>query len=342
LKKKTGESAVIRFGGALAFFLALTILSAKAQTLQSFDVQARPFEQFRIGSDEKQFGPLEFVGGLEMTGGSRDFGAWSGITVSPNQADFVGVLDTGFWIDGQILRSETGAPVGLSARLQEILNKTGSPIKQKWQADAESIARKGDEFLVGFERAHRIDTYKVDASGTYIFQNTSDPNVPLFELRSNRGFEGIGVAPKGTPLSGALVGISEKSLDKNKNIMGFLRNDDGSSFEFSVVRTGEFDITDLGFLPNGNLITLERRFNIASGIAMRLRHFKANEIMADATIDGEILLEADMLYQIDNMEGLSITTDGDGTPRLTIISDDNHSLFQRNLLLEFRLTGSLN
>jgi hypothetical protein len=75
---------------------------------------------------------------------------------------------------------------------------------------------------------------------------------------------------------------------------------------------------------------------------MRLRHFKANEIMADATIDGEILLEADMLYQIDNMEGLSITTDGDGTPRLTIISDDNHSLFQRNLLLEFRLTGSLN
>ena len=51
------------------------------------------------------------------------------------------------------------------------------------------------------------------------------------------------------------------------------------------------------------------------------------------------MLEADLLYQIDNMEGLAITTDPDGTPRLTIVSDDNHSILQRNLLLEFRLVG---
>lgn len=330
------------FRAACAALMVFATTLANAQEIQSFEVKARTIEQFKIGSTEKQFGPLEFVGGLEMTSGSRDFGAWSGITISPNQADFYGVLDTGFWIDGEIQRSDAGAPVGLSANLQEITNAAGQTITQKWQADAESITRKGDMLLVGFERAHRIDTYKVEPAGGYTFQGTSAPNVPLYELRENRGFEGIGIAPEATPLRGALVGISEKSLDKNKNIMGFVRNGDGSSFEFSVTRSGEFDVTDMSFLPDGDIIILERRFNIASGIAMRLRHLKADGIKAGATVDGKILLEADMLYQIDNMEGLSITTDKNGIPRLTIISDDNHSLFQRNLLLEFRLTGNLN
>ncbi len=333
---------MIKFNGATACFLALMIAPAMAQSVQSFEVKARSIEQFKIGSDQKTFGPLEFVGGLEMTGGSRDFGAWSGISVSANQIDFIGVLDTGFWIDGKILRDDGGKPTGLSANLQEITNAAGIPITRKWQADAESITRKGDLIVIGFERAHRIDTYKIEPDGSYSFQSTSAPNVPLYELRDNRGFEAIGFAPLQTALNGALVGISEKSLDKDKNIMGFVRNVDGRSFEFSVVRSDEFDITDLGFLPDGDLIILERRFNIESGIAMRLRRLNASEIKPNSTVDGDVLLEADMLYQIDNMEGLSITTDQDGTPRLTIISDDNHSLIQRNLLLEFKLNETVN
>ena len=36
---------------------------------------------------------------------------------------------------------------------------------------------------------------------------------------------------------------------------------------------------------------------------------------------------------------MMFATDPDGTPRLTLISDDNLSILQRNLLLEFRLVG---
>ena len=32
-----------------------------------------------------------------------------------------------------------------------------------------------------------------------------------------------------------------------------------------------------------------------------------------------------------------VSTDADGTSYLTLVSDDNHSILQRNLLLEFRL-----
>ena len=104
-------------------------------------------------------------------------------------------------------------------------------------------------------------------------------------------------------------------------------------------RIGEFDITDGDFLPGGDMILLERRFNMSDGVAMRLRRIHGADIEKGATVDGEILLEADLLYQIDNMEGLSVTIDPDGTPRLTLVSDDNHSILQRNLLLEFRLIG---
>ena len=55
------------------------------------------------------------------------------------------------------------------------------------------------------------------------------------------------------------------------------------------------------------------------------------------TIDGPVLIEADMNYQIDNMEGLSVHRAADGTLVLTLISDDNFSIIQRTLLLQFTL-----
>ena len=44
-----------------------------------------------------------------------------------------------------------------------------------------------------------------------------------------------------------------------------------------------------------------------------------------------------MSYQIDNMEGLDVWRRGDGALIVSIISDDNHSILQRNLYLEFKL-----
>jgi hypothetical protein len=44
-----------------------------------------------------------------------------------------------------------------------------------------------------------------------------------------------------------------------------------------------------------------------------------------------------MRYQIDNMEGLSIHVDSAGDTVLTLISDDNFSILQRTVLLQFKL-----
>jgi hypothetical protein len=50
-----------------------------------------------------------------------------------------------------------------------------------------------------------------------------------------------------------------------------------------------------------------------------------------------VLIEADMGYAIDNMEGIDVVPGPEGTPHLILVSDDNGNLFQRSVMLEFRL-----
>jgi hypothetical protein len=58
-----------------------------------------------------------------------------------------------------------------------------------------------------------------------------------------------------------------------------------------------------------------------------------------ALVDGAELIFADMAYQVDNMEGLSVHRAADGALVLTVISDNNFSPLQRTLLLQFTLAG---
>ena len=109
--------------------------------------------------------------------------------------------------------------------------------------------------------------------------------------------------------------------------------------QFSVKRRDRYDVTDGAFLPNGDLLLLERRFELATGIGMRIRRIEGTNIRPGAVVDGEILMEAGLGYQIDNMEGLDVIAEADGSVRIIVTSDDNHSMLERNLMLEFRLSA---
>ena len=114
-------------------------------------------------------------------------------------------------------------------------------------------------------------------------------------------------------------------------------------FRSHVAHRDDFAVTDACFLPDGDLLILERRFRWTRGIAMRLRRIPAAALLPGHVADGEILLEADGGYDIDNMEGLAVDRAPDGGTILTLISDDNRSWFQRTVLLRFRLapTGAI-
>jgi len=52
-------------------------------------------------------------------------------------------------------------------------------------------------------------------------------------------------------------------------------------------------------------------------------------------IDGPVILFDDHLLQIDNLEGMSLRELPTGEVLITLVSDNNHSLLQRTLLLQF-------
>jgi len=130
--------------------------------------------------------------------------------------------------------------------------------------------------------------------------------------------------------------IAERSLDQAGNHRGWILGGPRAG-TFALVRSDDFDVTDAAFLAGGDLLVLERRYALFAGPAIRIRRIAAADLLPDTTVDGRIMVQADMGYQIDNMEGMALRPGAAGETRILLISDDNKSLLQRTILLEFAL-----
>ena len=90
-------------------------------------------------------------------------------------------------------------------------------------------------------------------------------------------------------------------------------------------------------LASGELLILERKFSWISGLDIRIRRIALGSVAPGAVIDGPSIFEADLGQEIDNMEGIDAHVTPDGKTVLTMVSDDNFSPIQRNLILQFTL-----
>lgn len=327
---------------ALVVAAALVAWGAKpshtGSPVETVAVQSRPIGQFKIGSAERRFGRLEFQGGLELWSGDPRFGSMSSFRFFEPGKKFIGVEDTGYLYSGSLEHAADGSPSGVSQyRYRSIAEFEQHGEDDKWETDAEGTAIDGNRLLISFERDHRITQYRTDPQTlqTSVVGNIAFL-VPRNELRRNRSFETIAIAPKTNPRAGMMVTVTEKSLDRDGNIFAAVLNGPEKGV-FKVLRRDNFDPTDGAFLPNGDFLLLERSFSIADGIGMRLRRIPGDRLKKGALADGEILLSADMGYQIDNMEGLDVWKRADGATMVSMVSDDNQSLLQRSIYLEFRL-----
>jgi hypothetical protein len=326
-------------GGVL--LAAITLLPAAAQDAAPMTaaITAYPIENFAIGGSETRFGALEFAGGFTMTSPNRNFGALSSFRfLDGTGTRFAAVADTGFFITGSVMRDHvTFAPNGFSTlTFQELPDLEGRISNAKWETDSESLDVEGDQVVIGFERRHRLTVFPFADGSLGAPAGMLDFLISADELRGNRGFETLARAPVSGPLEGALVAVSEKSIDAEGNIYAAILSGPKKGI-FKIARSDEFDITDGDFLPDGDLMILERSYGMAQGVRMRIRLIDKNALQAGATVEGAILIEADMTSQIDNMEGLDAWQAPDGTTRVSLVSDDNKSILQRNLYLEFVL-----
>lgn len=301
------------------------------------EIRSYPIRNFKIGSTEARFERLEFVGGLELRSALDHFGSMSGFRYVVPGREFIGVTDSGFWYHGTLERNDEGVPTGIGGfSMQPIVDASGAVNDEKWHTDAEGLAVQGREVTVSFEREHRIAIFDLAPAKMGAPDRTVPFLVPAYELRRNKGFEAIAYSPEDSALEGARIAITERSIDKQGNIFAAILEGPQKGI-FKVKRRGTFDITACTFLADGSLLLLERSFNMAEGVKMRLRQVETASIAKGRTIDGSILFEADLNFQIDNMEGLDAWVDEQGRQRIALVSDDNHSILQRNLYLEFIL-----
>lgn len=303
------------------------------------EIHSKVISTFLPHSGETKFGALEFLGGLHLSSSNALFGANSAIRLQPDQRHFVSVLDTGHWLTGTVERDAQGHLAGISnAAITPMRDRLGQTHEGKGAMDAESVALRGDKVLVGFEGNHRVDIYPNPGFEMSAAVGSLPLLMPRNRLRSNRSLEALMIAPPASPIAGAAVVVTERSLDADGNMLAAIL-DGPHQGAFSVRHYDDFDVSDGVFLPDGDLLLLERRFDLAYGIGMRLRRIAGADIKPGAVVDGQVIFQADADNEIDNMEGIDAFRAADGTIHLIMVSDDNHSILQRNLILEFRLIG---
>lgn len=306
-----------------------------AELPAKIEIQATPITSFEPRDASRQrFGALEYRGGLVLTSPYRQFGGISAIRVATDGATFLAVSDIGRWWRGRIVYDGT-RPAGIAdAEMAPLLGADGKPLGARRWYDSESLALDGGIAYVGIERVDQIVRFDI---GRFGLTARGQPIATKFpKLPYNKSLECLEFVPKPLPLAGTLIVVTERGLDADGNLLSFLIK--GTNFgNFTVKRSDDFDVSDCALLPGGDLLILERRYSPWRGVAMRIRRIAMASIKPGAVVDGEMLIYADMGFQIDNMEGLSVHRAADGNLVLTLVSDDNFSLLQRTILLQFTL-----
>lgn len=300
-------------------------------------VEARPLTAFRRGDpSEVTFGSLRFRGGLILTSPFRHFGGLSALRVDADGEGFLAASDKGHWFAGKFIY-RNGRLAGLrDVVAAPMLGDDGNPITARGWYDSESLARDGTAVYVGLERVHRILKFDFGEGGLAARGHSIAVPPALRTLPRNKGIEALAMVPQGQPLAGTLLAISERGLDADGHIKGFLIGGPAPG-AFAIRQTDYYDISDATLLPDGGLLLLERKFSLRGGIGVRIRRLALAEVAPGAVLDGPTLFEADLGYEIDNFEGLDAHQTADGETVLTLISDDNFSFLQRTLLMQFTL-----
>ncbi|WP_245309039.1 esterase-like activity of phytase family protein [Bradyrhizobium retamae] len=302
----------------------------------SIDVNARPLQSFDTRDRSRvRFGELEFRSGLILTSRFRGFGGLSGLRLDPKGERFIAISDKGGWFTGRIVykgREMTGLD---DVEASPVLGPDGKPITSRGWYDTEALALDGSLVYVGLERVNQILRFDFAKGFTRAHGELIQLPLGVRKLPYNKGIEALVLVPKGLPLAGTLIAISERGLDAQGNITAFLI---GRTLGlFSIRRSDNFDVSDAVLLPSGGLLLLERKFSWLGGVGIRIRRIALASIAPGAVIDGPVIFEADLGSEIDNLEGIDAHVTPEGETVLTLVSDDNFSMIQRNLLLQFAL-----
>ena len=318
-------------------FVALFAQPALAVDVTVTSAQVTRFKG--VGLDEP-IGPLIFRGGLTLQSQDDMFGGLSSVAMTGPDQNVAFVSDRGQFVSGKLAYDQDDRLLSLiGVTMDPIQNSGGAPLPRQYARDAEgmdTVFRDGmpAAVRVSFENLTRVADFAItDGRPGGPAREITIPDW-LTDLRTNKSLEAICIAPPASPIAGSTLLLTEEALDENGNHRGhFLgQNDKGP---VTYVNSPVVNPTDCAFLPNGDLLVLERGVALFSFV-MNLRRVPADQVRPGNLMQGELLLSAEGA-EIDNMESIMVHTTPGGETRILIGSDNNFNDWQRQLLLEFAL-----
>ena len=343
-EKIIGSRTRIAYGGAMrriliVLLLAILLLPAPHKNKPApfhpgpLLVTARALPLGTTDPDVRHVGPLEYLGGWQLSSPHRGFGGISSLLADAR---------------GQILAlSDSGTLMGFSVEPGPGSRRpfiAPLPVRNEdrdqpwWAWDSEALAHDpaSGRYWVGFEMLQRICRYapgfaRVEACRTW-------PDIEAWPKVGS--IESMARLPDGRFLVIAEIGMTS---DGSHDSLLFTGDPAESTTpppaHLRYVAPRGYRPTDAVALDDKRVLVLNRRVTLQD-------LFTAIIAIIDLPVDPQpgTPLVARPLARLappllaDNFEGLAVTREG-GKPILWIASDDNHEFFQRTLLLKFALHG---
>lgn len=255
----------------------------------------------------------------------EDFGGFSGLVVADAGRTLWAVSDRGTLWRAEIERDAEGRIIGIGAPWHDrLLDNHGKPVSG-FTSDSEAIAAGPDGgFFIGYESYSRVTGLRppdMRPTPLHAFER--------FKTEwNNEGFEGLALRSDGSLL--AVVERRDATEGGYRTYVGH-----GNDWRPGpILKTGPgFGASDLAIDADGKLWLLERRLTWLGRFETRV------STCADAN-DGAVDCDPVMLpgsADLGNMEGLSLWRDAEGRQFISLISDDNFSVFSSTAIVEYEI-----
>ena len=175
---------------------------------------------------------------------------------------------------------------------------------------------------IGLERVNQVLRFDFSKGFTRSRGEVVPMPPAVTKLPFNKGLEALVFVPKGLPLAGTLIAMSERGLDAEGNLIAFLVGGPTPGpvqrpphREFRYQRRGAAAVGRS--VDAGAKILLARRASASASGASR-----STSVAPGALVDGPAIFDADLGDEVDNMEGIDAHVTPEGDTVLTMVSDE--------------------
>ncbi len=311
-------------------FIAFASLSGDRKTFTNYS-QSIALKPLLLDQDRpklRRVGKLEFLAAWELGSGNQDFGGISALTALTD-GRFVGTSDAGTLI-GFGLTNNAAIDRPFIAPLPDAFAK-GQGYADR---DSESIAHDpvSGRFWVGYEGRAAIRRFSPGFART---EAMSRPQA-MQRWSANSGAEAL------LRLNDGRFLVFSEGYDRpDGSYEALLFAGDPTEagvrfFRFGYAPPKGYKITDATLLPDGRILTLNRRVALPEGFTAIVSILDPAKIVEGAKVSATPIAVLRPPLLVDNLEGIT-TTQEQGRTVIWMISDNNFNIFQRTLLMKFAM-----